>query len=173
MSIIAGNAPENIKAQLASMIEAHKSGGAASFDTLLRPKISVDEISFFQNVEEPNQIEAKVVCNILVDKDLLNVVDTIHGGCISYLIDHCSSLAIIVATMAKTGTPVIGLSQSLTVIFHAPAHKGDRLRIVNTAVAVGKRSMTAKTEIWNSTQRRLTASGIHVKMDNSPPKANL
>ena len=66
---------------------------------------------------------------------------------------------------------------------------GAKLRIVNTAIAVGARIMSARSEasftshllcvdviilttlqIWDVTTKRLCVTGIHVKMEPSVPK---
>ncbi|KAK6971335.1 hypothetical protein R3P38DRAFT_3242698 [Favolaschia claudopus] len=42
---------------------------------------------------------------------------------------------------------VFTVSQSLNVVFHAPAALGETLRIVNTTLTVGSRAMSARTEV--------------------------
>src|ERR1700761_1357756 len=66
--------------------------------------------------------------------------------------------------------------------------RGDKLRIVNTSIAIGARALSARAEacsnipllllsltyeaeqIWNVTKHRLVASGVHIKMQPSPAK---
>jgi len=38
-------------------------------------------------------------------------------------------------------------------------------------MAVGARIMSSRTEIWDDTTKRLCVTGIHVKMEPSPPKS--
>jgi len=58
----------------------------------------------------------------------------------------------------------------MDLVYHAPAPPGAKLRIVNTAIAVGARIMSARSEIWDDTAKRLCVTGIHVKMEPSVPK---
>jgi len=64
--------------------------------------------------------------------------------------------------LSGSSTPTV--SQSMNVFFHAPAVLGEVLQIINTSISIGKRVVSAKTEIWSTTHRRLVVSGIHVKM---------
>jgi len=66
-----------------------------------------------------------------------------------------------------------GVSQSLNIVYRSPAILGDTLRIVNTSVTAGARAVSSRTEIWNATHHRLVASGVHVQMKPSEPKAKL
>lgn len=93
----------------------------------------------------------------------LNAGASVHGGCIAFLvllvrsdsqrilirqqIDICSTLALMAQTMVATGTPLMSVSQSLNIVYHSPAVKGDELRIVNSTVSVGSRVLTVRTEV--------------------------
>jgi len=96
---------------------------------------------------------------------MLNPGGSLHGACAAYLIDICTTLVFLAAARSP------GVSASMDVIYHAPAAPGARLRIVNTALAVGARIMSARTEIWDDTTKRLCVTGIHVKMEPSTPKS--
>nr|VWO95263.1 Cytochrome P450 monooxygenase AKT7 (EC (AK-toxin biosynthesis protein 7) [Ganoderma boninense] len=48
--------------------------------------------------------------------------------------------------------------------------RGARLRIVNKTVSFGARTVSVRTEIWDTTNRRLVATGIHNQMTPSEPK---
>jgi len=47
---------------------------------------------------------------------------------------------------------------------------GAKLRIVNSAIAMGSRIMSARSEIWDETTKRLCVTGVHIKMEPSLPK---
>ncbi|KAK7470038.1 hypothetical protein VKT23_001474 [Stygiomarasmius scandens] len=95
---------------------------------------------------------------------MVNGIYSIHGGCSALLIDLCSGQAVTALNMYMGIGNILTVSQSLNVVYHAPAFLGETLRIVNTSVAVGSRVETARTEIWSETHHRLVASGVHVKM---------
>ncbi|KAJ7938176.1 HotDog domain-containing protein, partial [Mycena leptocephala] len=124
--------------------------------------------------EESLKKEARLVCEIVVTEDCLNGAGNIHGGCSAFLIDmwvifksyevQCSSMCFMAFQRG------MHVSQSLNIVYHSPATLGEKLRIVNNTMTVGSRVMSARTEIWNATQHRLVASGVHVKMRPSGPK---
>jgi len=96
---------------------------------------------------------------------MLNPGGSMHGGCAAFLIDACTTLVFLAASRSA------GVSASMDVVYHAPAALGAKLRIVNTAIAVGARIMSARSEIWDDTTKRLCVTGIHVKMEPSAPKS--
>ncbi|KAK0491594.1 hypothetical protein IW261DRAFT_1438465 [Armillaria novae-zelandiae] len=100
---------------------------------------------------------------------MVNGAMTIHGGCSAYLVDICSTLAIIVYTLSS-GRPVNTVSQSINMTYHSPAGLGEELRIVSTTMTIGSKTLIARTEIWSDTTKRLVASGVHSKMEPSQAK---
>ncbi|KAJ7916938.1 HotDog domain-containing protein [Mycena leptocephala] len=104
----------------------------------------------------------KVICELVVTEDMLNGGGTVHGGCSAYLIDMCSTLVLMACGQ------YVHVSQSLNIVYHSPATLGEKLRIINTTMTIGRRTMTARTEIWNATKHRLVASRVHIKMAPSP-----
>ncbi|EEB93266.1 hypothetical protein MPER_08105 [Moniliophthora perniciosa FA553] len=73
-------------------------------------------------VEEPMKEEGRAVFNLIVDEvhrlipfvEMLNLADGIHGGCIAFLIDFCSSFALVALRTKMTGsTDVISVSQAI------------------------------------------------------------
>ncbi|TBU35361.1 hypothetical protein BD311DRAFT_743851 [Dichomitus squalens] len=62
------------------------------------------------------------------------------------------------------------VSQALNTTFHAPAPCGAKIEVVNTTVSFGARTVSAVTEIWDITNRRLCMMGVHNKMAPSQPK---
>ncbi|KAJ7778458.1 hypothetical protein B0H16DRAFT_887373 [Mycena metata] len=127
-------------------------------------QLLVTHASVQRKLEEPLKKEGRVLCEIVVAHDMLNGMASLQGGCSAFLIDVCSSLCLSVLQRSNH------VSQSLNVVYHSPASLGEKLRIINTTMAVGARVMSARTEIWNATQHRLVASGVHIKMQPSTAK---
>jgi len=105
--------------------------------------------------------QAVVVCEIDVEQDMCNAWSVMHGGCTSTLLDFCTSLPV---PVLMTGDEWLhsGLTLSLNVNYYIPAVPGERLRIISTTKAGGKRSVTIGGEIWSS--KGLVASATHIKM---------
>lgn len=138
---ISGNASYDIKKYLADP--------QTSFNTLVErelrttfaesvvEKIVISEVSVVQNAIEPSRQEARVVCSIKVAEgmfstlsnpmptcfrsDMINGIGSLHGGCSSLLIDLCSTLAIAALQIHLSGNSTATVSQSMNVVFHAPA----------------------------------------------------
>lgn len=161
-SRIRGNLSPELKQRLEMVMEAVATPGVHGAS--LCKRLVVTEASIVPKAEEVSRTGARVVCEVTVEEDMLNPVGTMHGGCAAFLVDTCSTL-----TFIATGRNM-GVSATMDVIYHAPAPLGSKLRIVNTAMAVGARIMSARTEIWDDTKKRLCVTGIHVKMEPSPPK---
>ncbi|KJA29602.1 hypothetical protein HYPSUDRAFT_31531 [Hypholoma sublateritium FD-334 SS-4] len=139
-----------------------------SFANAIQHRVKVTELSVTEKAEEPNKFEGRAVLEIEVTEDMVNAVGNIHGGCSAYLIDVASSFALAVLSLHMTGKVNPSVSQALNVVYHSPAGIGEKLRLVNTTLTVGKRAESVRTEIWNVTHHRLVASGVHIKMLPSP-----
>ncbi|RPD56449.1 hypothetical protein L227DRAFT_614590 [Lentinus tigrinus ALCF2SS1-6] len=119
----------------------------------------------FEDLED-RKVHARVVFEIDMAEDMLNARGNLHGGCTMHLIDICTTTALMSLKIAmnKEGDYV---SQAVNTVFHAPAKVGARLEIINTTTAWGSRSISARTEIWDITNRRLIATGIQNQMQTS------
>jgi len=158
----------NLSPKLKQQLEAGIYGIMARSDVYgasIGKRVVVTEASIVPKAEEASRTEARVVCELTVEEDMLNPGGRLHGACAAYLIDSCSTLVFVAS--GRSG----GVTQSLDLVFHAPAAPGSKLRIVNTSMAVGARIMSSRTEIWDDTTKRLCVTGIHVKMEPSPPKS--
>ncbi|KAJ4485350.1 hypothetical protein J3R30DRAFT_1344463 [Lentinula aciculospora] len=121
-----------------------------------------------------------LMCKVDVFPDMANNHHILHGGCTAFLIDMCSSLAVVALTMimkSPDSTNVESfplkfdlLSQSLNVVYHSPAPVGDSLRIVCTTMPSTSESgsnVCVRTEIWSMHRHCLVASGVHTMMKMS------
>ncbi|KAJ7482300.1 HotDog domain-containing protein [Mycena galericulata] len=171
MAAIAGNADEEVKKALSDIpnfFGKRRRSHKPPFGDSIIQRLVVTHASLEAKADEPLKKEGRVVCELEVTEDMLNGGGNVHGGCSAFLIDMCSHLALIVYQPGG-----IHVSQSLNIVYHSPATLGEKLRIVNTTLTVGARALSARTEIWNATQHRLVASGVHIKMQPSPPPAKL
>jgi len=162
---IKGNVSPELKQQL-ELVMYRVMAGSDVFASSVGKRVVITEASIVPKPEEASRTEARVVCEIIVEEDMLNPGRSFHGGCAAFLIDSCSTLVFIAAGRDA------GVTASLDCVYHAPATLGSKLRIVNTGMAVGARIMSARTEIWDDTKKRLCVTGIHVKMQPSPSKDN-
>ncbi|PVG01976.1 hypothetical protein CPB86DRAFT_30253 [Serendipita vermifera] len=100
---------------------------------------------------------AKLICEIKIEKDMMHAANSVHGACILWLVDVCTSVC-------HSAFDFKLLSLSLTTHFHGPASLGNTLRIVSETVSVGKRVIVARCEIFEVETGAIVASGSQVKM---------
>ncbi|KAF9498888.1 hypothetical protein BDN71DRAFT_311977 [Pleurotus eryngii] len=168
VSNIAGNASSDVKAFVTNPLWIANSG--TSFAIKIVKNIVVTEVSILPKNEEPLKKEARVVCEIAVTEDMLNGGGKIHGGCSATLVDICTSYALIAYNMAVIGEPTPSVSQAINMVYHSPANLGDKLKIVSTTMSVGARAMSARCEIWNTSQHKLVASDIVIRLSYDTPR---
>ncbi|TFK69436.1 hypothetical protein BDN72DRAFT_840406 [Pluteus cervinus] len=110
----------------------------------------------------------EAIFELVVERDMCNVFGTLHGGCAAYIIDPCSSSALVVMGRAL-GIDGTGVSQSMNLIWHQPAHVGAKLRIVATSMFMHGRVRTARCELWDGD--RLCVSSTHSTVNQRNPKS--
>ncbi|EJD47641.1 hypothetical protein AURDEDRAFT_183828 [Auricularia subglabra TFB-10046 SS5] len=104
-----------------------------------------------------------IVCEAVVEQDMLNGRGTIHGACSAYLIDLCTTFALQLHSLESGGSGDEGTTQTLNVVYHAPALEGATLRIACTSLTVDDATMSGKCEVWDADNKRLVASGMQLK----------
>ncbi|KAH9928186.1 HotDog domain-containing protein [Fomitopsis serialis] len=112
---------------------------------------------------EDGRTHARVVFEGTVLQEMCNAHNMMHGGCAAFLVDACTSATLVVQALVAGGAFDL-VSQSLNTTFHAGAKLGDKLNVVCITVSSGKRAVSVRAEIWNTTARRLVATGSQVKM---------
>ncbi|KAH9884120.1 hypothetical protein C8Q73DRAFT_363739 [Cubamyces lactineus] len=142
--------------------------GKGPFAQTVGSRLEMTEVAVFER-EEDGKTQMRMVFEIDVTREMLNSGDKMHGGCTMFLIDVCSSVALVALGIA-THKYANFVSQAISTVFHAPATEGTRLRIVNNTVSFGARTVLARVEIWDATNRRLVATGVHNQMPPSAPK---
>ncbi|KAI0629885.1 hypothetical protein C8Q77DRAFT_273489 [Trametes polyzona] len=102
-------------------------------------------------------LEAVTVCEIPVEKDMLNVHGTLAGACTTLLID-LGTFSALFALGVVVGVDPTGFSASMNVVWHAPAVRGATLRLVNTSLALKPRMASARCEIYDQDGKLLVSA---------------
>lgn len=163
---IVGNATKEHKLMALGVI-AGLTGEVKHFADGIGSRLKVTEVSVLTPEYGPKKRIVRVVCDIMVTEDMTQNMGIMHGGCASYLVDVCSSIPLPILGDLQGGSATLGVSQSLNILFHAPAPKDSLLKIVSTTTASGSRSVSSRAEIWDATHGRLVVSGTHLKMEPS------
>ncbi|KAJ4001439.1 HotDog domain-containing protein [Lentinula boryana] len=173
-NVVGGSASTQIKKLLDDLVHTPSRHPQQKLfaSTIMDSMILVD-VSIGSMPEESSRLEGKVVLQLVVNEDMLNLANTVHGGCLAYFVDFCSSLALVALDVHQSNDYTLSVSQALNIVFHSPAAFGETIRIVNMSVSSGGRSATGRTEIWNENHKRIVASGTHIKMLPSSPKLKL
>ncbi|KAI6034864.1 hypothetical protein F5J12DRAFT_1843 [Pisolithus orientalis] len=197
VSLIGGNVSTEVKQAffdvLCEQIKKVNAEGVKGFEPEIASRTLWKEMSVLKKAEEPGKLEGRIVYEITVEEDMINGNGALHGGCSALLIDNCSTMPMALLSLVTTGHAEFGVSKSLNVLYHAPAmvyvqlpinlpvrthypsfpfFRGDRLRIVSTTLSCGSRVLTSRCEIWDATNHRLIASGVHTKMPGSALKSS-
>ncbi|KAJ8087158.1 hypothetical protein PM082_005986 [Marasmius tenuissimus] len=175
ISRIAGDAADHVKAFLADPTTLEDVSGQSQtvrgFGYDIISRMEVTEVSVTKKADEPSKQEGRVVVKMKVEQDMVHGGLNVHGGCSAFLIDTCTTLAMTALTLGTVGAKLPNVSLALDILYHAPAALGEDLRIVSTTLTVGGRAFSARTEMWSDTHHRLVASGVHVKLSPSQPRA--
>jgi len=137
--------------------------GQADYEAIFDDTLVATQVDMLDRAEDGRK-QARGMFEITVDESMVNHYKNMHGGCIVTLIDLCTSLTLIAAS------DIMHVSQVLNTVFHAPAPLGAKLRIVAETMSLGRRALSVRCEIWDVTNSRLAATGVHVKMAPSPAK---
>ncbi|KDQ29777.1 hypothetical protein PLEOSDRAFT_1038800 [Pleurotus ostreatus PC15] len=94
-------------------------------------------------------LEAQTILEIEVTEEMCNVFGIMHGACAAYLFDPATSSAL-VALGLELGIDGSGVSQSMNIIWHKPASRGAKLRLISNSIAIQGRIRSARCEIWDA-----------------------
>ncbi|KAI0071828.1 hypothetical protein K474DRAFT_1668548 [Panus rudis PR-1116 ss-1] len=157
-----GGIAQEIKDEMAYIFE--NLSDTSGYSHSLARRLRVTEVSYEPKPDAPSKKTARAVLEIEVDDEMVNDSDILHGACSAFLVDFCGSIVITLQAGITTRKYIGHVSQTISMAYHAPAKLGTKIKIVNTVMSMGKRSMVSRTEIYDTNHDRLVASGIHVKM---------
>jgi acyl-coenzyme A thioesterase 13 len=126
--------------------------------------VKVTDVSILPSREDPLKLEGKVTCEVDVTPDMCNERGVLAQGCIVTLLDEGTNLSMSVASAAEGRLEPGGVSQIINVLFHAPATVDVKLRLVHSSMASDSQTNSARSEIWDTTNHRLVASGTQLAM---------
>ncbi|KAJ7131816.1 HotDog domain-containing protein [Mycena crocata] len=169
VSAIGGSAPSYIKQLVCNTFYAYGVGDHDAFGYALGRSTQFVEMSVNECTERAGRVEATTVAEVVVTKHMLNGAGMLHGGCVTYLIDNCASTPLVVLGLFQNMNGV-GVTQSMNVLFHAPAPVGSLLRITSTSISMGGRVMAARCEIVDKSTGRIVASAFLNKMQPQAAK---
>ncbi|KAF8660492.1 hypothetical protein AX16_001617 [Volvariella volvacea WC 439] len=169
VSAIGGNAPDYVKQLNSNTFFSYGVGNEDCFGHKVGKSVRFTNVNIDRRMERQGRLEATTVAEVVVTKHMLNGAGMLHGGCVAYLIDNCCSTPLVVLGLVQNVNGV-GVTQSMNVLFHAPASLGTRLSIESTSVSLGGRVMSSRCEIIDKDTGRIVASAFLNKMQPAMSK---
>lgn len=161
---IEGNASRELKEVPLKWYNIFRTLGKGGFGYEAGKRIVVKELSIQPTVNDPSKMEARLVCEIEVTADMCDGMGMLHQGCMAFLMDEGSAIALLVMNIHEGGENSIGVSQTLNILYHAAAPLGTRLRIINRSVTAGGEMDCCRSEIWDLDKHRLIVSVTQIQM---------
>ncbi|KAI5993589.1 hypothetical protein EDD15DRAFT_2196576 [Pisolithus albus] len=115
---VTGNASRATKELVALWFLYIRDYAGGGFGVRTGKSLKLVEISILPKGDEPKRQEARVVLEMTVTEDMLNLAGKLHGACITYIVDMCAIVSSLV-DVGGSGDP--GVSQQIDTTFHAPA----------------------------------------------------
>ena len=84
--------------------------------------------------------KGRIVVEMMVTEGMSNQMGNMHGGCAATILDNVTSMVMYLHTTGQLGDPwsMLGVSQSIQIIYTAPAPVGEYIDIECTSLSVGK-----------------------------------
>ncbi|GAA5924089.1 PaaI family thioesterase [Sporobolomyces koalae] len=170
-----------IHTRLQGWLESISSTG---FAREISERLSLDtvDVTGVELIGQENQTRATrtaqstVTLSITVTEDMCNPLGNLHGGCGAWLVDHCSSFALLALAGDGERWTTSGVSTNLNLNYLKAAPIGTRLKIVTEVLNFGRVTSLLETKIFNAETNQLLTVGWHTKQDpqvKSTSKAKL
>ncbi|KAF8165864.1 hypothetical protein B0H34DRAFT_690755 [Crassisporium funariophilum] len=164
LSRIGGNASHEHKEMAIKWYSILGLSGKGSYGWAIRQRLEVKELSVEPSVDDPAYPLVKLVGELEVEPDMCDAGGMLDQGCMGFLMDEGSAIALLTSRVMQGGLNVIGVSQTFNFYFHSPIAAGARIRIVNRSVATEKDIGCCRSEIWDIANHRLVVSGTQLQM---------
>ncbi|PWN99449.1 hypothetical protein FA09DRAFT_328845 [Tilletiopsis washingtonensis] len=159
-------ARQQIRDMLEGMVDANSPGFTRhSLDASLR-------LTHLERTDDGRS--AKVVCTMQVTEGMSNHFMNMHGGCAASICDNLTSMVLYLHTSGVYGEPwsLLGVSQSIQMLYFAPCPVGSWIDIECQTLTVGKSVAVIQCDIYvkdgeNGRRLRRANAGTHTKIDNS------
>ncbi|TFL02410.1 hypothetical protein BDV98DRAFT_603619 [Pterulicium gracile] len=173
---IKGNVPKNVKAVMSHILwfYAFDKPTTTRFGDRIGLRTRTTEIDLFDQdtcdaQSSSDSRSMRMVCEVDVVEDMVNYEGTLHSGCIAYLMDMCTSVALVGHSMLITGRPAARVSLALSITYLHPVPLGAKLKVVCITPPPVSANASVLGEIWDVTNNRLAAIAEHGQMSPSAP----
>ncbi|KAJ3511170.1 hypothetical protein NLJ89_g4254 [Agrocybe chaxingu] len=116
-ALISGNTPEEIKGLPVKWYKILSLRGFG-FAYDVRQRIEIKEVSIEQTADDPERRLAKLVCELEVLPDMCNAQGLLDRGCMSFLMDEASAIALLIMNVEQGRANIVDVSQTFNIMFH-------------------------------------------------------
>ncbi|TFK28959.1 hypothetical protein FA15DRAFT_583394 [Coprinopsis marcescibilis] len=164
---IKGNAPRSAKEWAVKWYFLFRSKDMDYGHAMADAELKVTEVEVQGHVDDPEQKEVRMVSEVEVIPGMCDGHGILSQGCMALIIDEGSAIALLVHNVLQGAPNIIGVSQSINIMFHASAPVGTKLRIISRSVTAGGTLDTCRCEIWDNDKHKLIASGVQNQAQRS------
>ncbi|GAA5991096.1 hypothetical protein JCM11641_004431 [Rhodosporidiobolus odoratus] len=167
-----------VRERLERMLNFSGGFGANQVERLVLGKVDLEgvELDGEDDTKPTRGAQAVVECLLTVAESCCNQSQNAHGGFLAFLIDHCSSLALLALSGPGERWITSGVSTNLNIFYIGAAPIGTPLRIVTRVLQQGRITALLETRITHAESGQLLCFATHTKQDPqkaTPKKAKL
>lgn len=137
---------------------AKRMGASALLGSFINTGVRFDRVLQGMEITRLDSSRGEVECELDVGESVCNAYGTLHGGCVTTLVDVVGTLAILAQDPTRAGVSV-----EISTSFMTAAEQGDRVRCVGKLLKGGKRLAFTQVDLYRKSDGKLIASGRHTK----------
>jgi uncharacterized protein (TIGR00369 family) len=128
---------QDARGQIEDMLQAMGEPESPGFS---RYALDAKSIQLLQCERDDKTNKGHIVVEMQVTEGMSNQLGNMHGGCAATILDNVTSMVLYLHTSGVFGESwsMLGVSQSIQIIYTAPAPVGEYIDIECTTLAVGK-----------------------------------
>lgn len=128
---------ESARSQIEEMLSALGEEESPGFSKYALDKESMTLLECERNEQGK---KGRIVVEMMVTEGMSNQLGNMHGGCAATVLDNVTSMVLYLHTTGQLGDSwsMLGVSQSIQIIYTAPATVGEYVDIECVTLAVGK-----------------------------------
>jgi uncharacterized protein (TIGR00369 family) len=128
---------EAARLQIEDMLSAMSDDESPGFS---RFSLDQDSIALLECERDEKTKKGRIVIEMKVTDGMTNQLGSMHGGCAATVLDNLTSMVIYLHTTGQLGDAwsLLGVSQSIQIIYTAPAPAGEYVDIECSTLAIGK-----------------------------------
>jgi uncharacterized protein (TIGR00369 family) len=128
---------EAARAQIEDMLNALGEGESPGYSKYALDK---DSMVLLECERDEKSKKGRIVVEMMVTETMANQLGNMHGGCAATILDNVTSMVLYLHTTGVFGDSwsMLGVSQSIQIIYTAPAPVGEYIDIECSTLTVGR-----------------------------------